>query len=106
MKNTINGIYEETLKNGGYTKKVNGRYIIGLENGYSRKIEATGYNQFYNTINKLEKENVSYGTWYNDGYIYIDENVQVNSLKKAVKIGKKQKQIAIFDITSNKEIKL
>ena len=106
MKNRIKGIFEETLKNGGYTEKVNGRYIIGLKNGYAKKISSTDYNQFYNTIDKLEKEHISYGTWQHEGYIYIDENVQVNDLKKAVKIGKKNRQLAIYDIVKNEEIKL
>lgn len=106
MKNRINGIYEETLKNGGYTESVNGRYVVGLKNGYAKKIASADYNQFYNIINKLEEEKVSYGTWYNENSIYIDENVQVNDLKKAVKIGKKNRQLAIYDIVKNEEIKL
>lgn len=50
----------------------------------------------------------AFGGWYNDdnNHFYFDATIIVDDLKSAMDIGRYNKQIAIFDLTNGKPIKL
>jgi len=54
---------------------------------------------------KLRKDQY-YGVWVDEGKVYFDVSVNLQSLDQATKIGKVKKQIAIWDLNKNEEIKL
>jgi hypothetical protein len=53
---------------------------------------------------KLRKDQY-YGVWVDDGKVYFDVSVNLQSKEQATKIGKVKKQIAIWDLNESKEIK-
>lgn len=50
----------------------------------------------------------AFGGWYNsdNGQFYFDATVVVSDLKEAIELGRRNHQIAIFNITDGKEIRL
>ena len=82
--------------------------------GYSVALEAT-QNSFGNDglANVLDYAGTdsrvnAIGGWYNsdNGQFYFDATVVVNDLDEALELGRRNHQIAIFDITNGKEIRL
>lgn len=101
----IKKIMEETLKNGGCTPTVQGRYIVGLEeDGEIFNMEDAS--SIKKCIARFINSGISFGTWLHDKKIYIDKNIQVDDLEEAIKIGRENHQIAIYDYKKNKEIAL
>ena len=57
-------------------------------------------------VNHLIKNYQNLGFWVNGGFIYIDNSININSLKKARTIGKLYNQLAIWDCNNNTEIQI
>ena len=57
-------------------------------------------------ISRFINSGITFGTWLHDKKIYIDKNIQVNDLEEAIKIGRENHQLAIYDYKEHKEITL
>lgn len=111
-------IIKKGIINGGFTKNA---YMedISEKKGYIVSIE--GYEKIYNIdvdIAEIEKDVINYinisknkkhlyvGLWVNDDKIYLDLSKHYKNKEKAVISGINNKQLAIYDIASNKSINL
>lgn len=45
-----------------------------------------------------------FGFWFDSGKLYVDYNIIIQDLPLALKLGKDLNQLAIFDLTNQKEI--
>lgn len=45
-----------------------------------------------------------FGFWFDSGKLYVDYNIIIQDLPPALKLGKDLNQLAIFDLTNQKEI--
>lgn len=101
----IKQIMQDTVTKGGCTPTVKGRYIVGLEeDGEIFNIENSS--SIRKCIARFINSGITFGTWLHDKKIYIDKNVQLNDLEEAIKLGRENHQIAIYDYKENKEILL
>ena len=108
----IETIKNELLKNGGLTLTEELQKATQKNGFYVSKI---GYEKII-TIEELQKELDNYkskllknefiGLWIDNNKIYIDIIKHYKDKKQALKMGIKNKQIAIYDITNNKSIYL
>ena len=104
---------EKIIKNGGAT------LTKELEEAQDTKrfvVSVYGKEQVFklNQLEELEQAVLSYakdlkkgyyiGLWVNDNKVYLDVSTSFNRKNKAMKFGKNNKQIAIFDIKENKSI--
>lgn len=98
------------IKNNGATlnknlKKINFKqgYQISIKDGYILNLNDT--QTILKAINNLQKtinKNEFIGLWIEENKIYIDISIKINTLEKALKLGKKLKQISIFDWNTKK----
>jgi len=93
------------IKNGGCTVDKNGD-TVQRSNGYQCSVNdvailsAVDYNGILKTVNKLLKtiKTGEYvGLWVDGGKCYIDISICIRKYKTALTVGKKLKQLAIFD---------
>lgn len=86
------------LKNGYMVSMVGYENIISLDNLSSmEEIEET-----LNEYKRIAKRNNAFiGAWVDDNKIYLDISKNYKRLVNAIKIGKKNKQLAIFDINNS-----
>lgn len=97
-------IVQNTFKNGGHTYSVqDGRYSVGT----GKKIviiskENFNENTLKNAVRELKA--IDFGTWLNDGKIYVDKVTVFHQYEKAYNIAKERGEIAIYDLKENKEI--
>lgn len=98
------------IKNGGATLNKAGESVNFLK-GYqvSKKdcytLNINNISEVLNAINKLLntiKADEFAGIWIEKGKAYIDISIKINSLSKALKLGKELKQISIFDWNTKK----
>lgn len=110
MKNEI----KEIIKNGGATLDTNLKNA-DLKNGYM--VSMVGYENIISldnlssmeeieeTLNEYKRiakrNNAFIGAWVDDNKIYLDISKNYKRLVNAIKIGKKNKQLAIFDINNS-----
>jgi len=85
------------------------RYIVGTINLHKSKNPSIFYKDIYkdvfNTLDKMTfKSNDTIGGWNNKGIYFVDLGTSLNDLNKALKLGKKWNQIAIYDTIDKKEI--
>lgn len=96
----------------GYT--VSAATLQPVTTGYAVAVAATqnsfGSEGLANVIRYVEDhpEVNAFGGWYNSetGQYYYDATIIVDSLDKAIELGRINNQIAIFDLTNCKEIRL
>ena len=82
--------------------------------GYAVALEATqnsfGHDGLANVLTYADTDTRvnAIGGWYNSDnkQFYFDATVVVNDLHEAIELGRRNHQIAIFDITNGKEIRL
>lgn len=79
--------------------------------GYEKTFTPEQTTDIYNTILQYQKliKNNKYkyiGLWYNDGLVYVDISQHYKNKKDAFKTGVKNRQLAIFDLKNNCDIKL
>lgn len=114
-KNLIN----EIVKNGGATlntelqnANLNNGYMVSMV-GYETVIaldELKDYKQVEKTLIEYKKQarknNAFIGAWINENKLYLDLSKNYKKLGNAIKIGKKNNQLAIFNIEKLEEIML
>ena len=96
----------------GYT--VNAATLQPVTSGYAVAVADTqnsfGHEGLERVIKYVEDhpEVNAFGGWYNseNGMYYFDATIIVDDLKQAIELGRANKQIAIFDLTNCKEIRL
>ena len=54
--------------------------------------------------NHFESSMYWFGFWFDSGKLYVDYNIIIQDLPRVVKLGKALNQLAIFDLTNQKEI--
>ena len=95
--NKINAKVDFTYPN------VTKRYIVGKELLHESKNPSlyyeNVYRQVYFFVNNDTTPNKTFGGWFNDDTqtYCVDLGKSYNSLKKAIKIAKKYKQVCIYD---------
>ena len=106
LKNkNINKLFDDALKNGGLTVNKSG-LVVDFEKGFQVskkdcyiidiKQKAKCLKAITNILNKIEK-NEFCGLWIDKNKLYIDISVNITEKQKAVEIGKKLKQLSIYD---------
>lgn len=96
----------------GYT--VNAATLQTVTTGYAVAVKDTqnsfGPEGLANVIRYVENHHEvnAFGGWYNseNGQYYYDATIIVYDLEKALELGRANDQIAIFDLTNCKEIRL
>ena len=115
-KGNLNDFIDLTKKEGGCTFNLN-TSEINPERGYAVAMAnrelvidnltpeiLKGYIEF--NIDKLADVDYFIGSWASDGKVYLDTVNIVNNLEDAIIIGMNNDQLAIFDLSLGKEIKL
>jgi hypothetical protein len=117
---------EQTIKNGG--SSYNPEYGIQPKSGYmvsikdaikvklnirlkdseQEKVIAKAVHEALTNYGSLLVESDNFlGSWISDdNYLYIDISKNVQGIRQAIKIGMLNEQLAIYDISNDKEIKL
>ena len=112
-------LINEILKNGGATLNTE-LENANLKNGYM--VSMAGYETVisledlkdYKQVEKIlikykklaRKKGAFIGAWINENKLYLDLSKNYKRLGNAMKIGKKNNQLAIFDINNLEEIML
>ncbi|MBW2961256.1 hypothetical protein [Mesonia aestuariivivens] len=113
MEKLIDRVWEYSLNNPeGFTLNLETMRAVkfGIIVAYYETQDSFGKEALENVINHAMKHNKMIGGWLNnenDFYYFDSVNVFKNSeLKKAIEFAKQNKQLAIFDLTNLKEIKI
>ena len=112
----VNNVYTETLANQGYSTDLTGKkptsgYMVSVPN-HEKVVPLDNFNanaiQKYISSNRADLEELEafLGTWVNEGKVYFDVSVNIGDLQEALELGKKYKQLAIFDLSNFSEIKI
>jgi hypothetical protein len=124
MENLSRMLFNEVLneKTGGTFKicgtKVNciNGYFVSLRKGFviptefflnvKYPIVALSYSleKLFGLNDNIQFDYIGY--WVNNGIVYIDCTIHVRTKKEAIKLGRINNQIAIYDCKNNNEIKL
>lgn len=107
-------IIEKTLKNGGITidsnfKEINKKtgYVVsdyGMEKTYFKN-ELEALKKDIMLYKEIAKKNDAFiGLWIDNDIIFLDISKVYDNKKEALKIAKKNKQLAIYDIKNDKSI--
>ena len=114
MTNTIKFIQECVKNRQGLTIDVAGNmpehkgYVISVPK-YGKVFDLNKDNfdivQLYKEYqNHFESSMYWFGFWFDSGKLYVDSNIIIQDLPSALKLGKDLNQLAIFDLTNQKEI--
>lgn len=97
LKNIINN-RGATLSQNGKAVNFKKGYQVSKKDCYTLDINNTDkvLTAINNTL-KIITKNEFCGLWIENGLIYIDISIKINTLEKALKIGKELNQISIFD---------
>lgn len=106
-------IYTYTNQNGGGTfneygevQDLNSGYVVALKG--HEKVTKDNEQEVTSTFNSLftlaRSLGAFIGTWKHNDKVYIDLSMHVLSLAKAIEMGKRNKQIAIWDCKNKEEI--
>ena len=111
-------ILEETLKNGGFSmEEHNSGYMVSIKES-EQIIECrdnskydicdiiVDYYNFYGTVNTWLDTSKVLPHIANDGTIYLDVSIHVETLKEAIRIGKDNDQLSIYDCKNKTVITL
>ena len=96
---------ESIIKNGGGNLKdwqpvnYSSGYMVAIEDGTIINI-----NDIDSIINYIDSINGSCGLWVNDGKLYIDISINIESKEEALKLASDLKELAIFDCKELKDI--
>lgn len=115
MKELTRKLYDEILKNGGLTLDKNfnridknSGFMVSIE-GFERKLEHFTYEDVKAVVNEyksLLKGCLYLGFWIDENVLYIDISKWFRDKSEALKFGKQNKQIAIYNIKTNESIKV
>ena len=108
---------KKIIKNGGETltkdlKKasLNNGYMVSLE-GAESQVKSDDYNAIEKAIEEKQeiiqdRDNLYIGLWLDGGIMYIDLSINIKDKVEALEFGKKNKQLAIYDLVNNDSIYL
>ena len=108
---------KKIIKNGGETltkdlKKasLNNGYMVSLE-GAESQAKSDDYNAIEKAIEEKQeiiqdRDNLYIGLWLDGGIMYIDLSINIKDKVEALEFGKKNKQLAIYDLVNNDSIYL
>ena len=115
MKEFTNELYDEILKNGGLTldknfNKIDKKtgFMVSIE-GFERKLDRFTYEDVKAVVDEyksLLKGTLYLGFWIDEGILYIDISKWFRDKSEALKFGKQNKQIAIFDLKNSESIRV
>ena len=111
----IENIKNAIIENGGVTLDAKTLENANLKTGYM--VSLSGYEVITTidnlTINALiAHARIAHaiggyvGLWLSKGKLYIDVSINENNLLKALQMGYRENQLAIYDIENNKEIRV
>lgn len=113
MKNLIERVWEHSQNNPhGFTLNIETFKAVkfGIVVAYYETQNSFGKEALKTVINHALNNNKMIGGWLNDenGFFYFDSvKIFKNSeLEKAIEFAKQNKQLAIFDLTNLREIKI
>ncbi len=114
MKQLINQIFKSTIKNGGASYNLNGhspsKGFMVSNFGTEKKIPLNQFNKKvlknYIKANKKHLKNAFIGTWIDSNIVYLDISKKEKDKNKALEIAKKNKQLAIFNLSNFESIYL
>lgn len=92
-----------TLNKAGEPVNFKKGYQVSKKDCYTLNIKNTS--EVLNAINKLLntiKADEFAGIWIEEGKTYIDVSIKIDSLSKALKLGRELNQISIFDWNTKK----
>ncbi len=110
-------IINNTAHKNGYTTSINGNkpyigYMVSIPdkevvfNNFQEFNQVSVNNFIVENLNLLKRDNYFIGTWIYEGKIYLDISINLSSKSEAIKAGKKNNQLAIYDIVNCKSINL
>lgn len=113
----LDKIINEAIKKGGATltatldnASLKYNYMVSLYGHEATfKVDDTeGLKEGLKTYQKKAsgKKDLYIGLWVNDGLVYLDLSVNICKKRDALRIGKQNKQQAIYDVKNNKDIKI
>ena len=115
MKELTKELYNEILKNGGLTldknfNKIDKRtgFMVSIY-GFERKLDQFTYKDIKAVVNEyksLLKGCLYLGFWIDEGNLYIDISKWFRDKSEALKFGKQNKQIAIYNLKTNESIRV
>ena len=114
MKKLVKTIYNTTIKNGGASYNLKGKSpskgFMVADFGTEEKIPVKEFTKErihkYILNHRKQLKGKCFGTWLNDGYVYLDISKNIHDKEKAMIQGKQNKQLAIFDLSSFESINL
>ena len=104
----VQGVYLDTIVNGGVTVNLDGSaipsngFVVALGRKYGHIVPATDYRAFSKALESMQ--GVSVGTWFNDGVIYLDSVEVIRDSETAYRLGVLRNQISVWDIANATEI--
>ena len=112
MRILTNDYIKELIKNGGsidsnYNSITEKSGFMVSKYGYEKTFKNDDIEGIKNTIKEYSKiicKNEYIGVWNNDGVVYVDISKHYNSKKQALQVGKNNKQLAIYDLSTGKDI--
>lgn len=114
MKQLINQIFKSTIKNGGASYNLNGhspsKGFMVATFGAEKKILLKDFNKkilkSYIKTHKKDLKGAFIGTWIDSNIVYLDISKKEKSKNKALEIARKNKQLAIFNLSNFESIYL
>ena len=112
-----NEFIKEIIKNGGstLTKNLNKAelkkgYMVSLE-GAESKVKSDNYTAIIKAIEEKQElikdtSELYIGLWVDNGFVYIDISINISDKVEALEFGKKNKQLAIYDVVNDKSLYL
>ena len=113
MEKFTKKLYNKMIKNGGLTINRhmeelthNIGYMVSVY-GYEKKLNNFSFEEVGKVVSeyqKIVKGALYIGFWIDDGVLYIDISKYIYNKSQALKFGKQNKQIAIFDLEKQESI--
>ena len=112
-----NELIKEIIKNGGSTltknlkhAELNNGYMVSLE-GAESKVKSNDYKAIIQAIKEKQEiardnSDLYIGLWVDNDMMYIDISININDKVEALEFGKKNKQLAIYDLENDKSLYL
>lgn len=106
---------KEIIKNGGCTLNKKGQaftsnkgFMISI---FGKEVKTTDEEMALDKINEYiriiqNKKGLYVGVWIDKGSIYVDLSIHIINKVEALEFGKKNKQLAIYDLKNNKNLYL
>ena len=117
----LHRVLNTAVKNGGATLtnlfnaiRAKAGVMVSLQN-YETVKDAADTIGIYNTVRQYStiatqlsnaKRHCYIGLWYDNGKCYIDISVRIKDMKEAIKVGKENNQIGIYNLATAETIRL